>query len=159
MKERPTMNRFVIGLAIALFISGCAGSAGQGRLDIPPSDAGRRSIEALTDNRQDYDVYYSGYYAGDATSIVFDRKGDGRTIRLAGATWTKVPDPETLTTVIHGIKANNDFSPRVWNVIGPDNRPYGYLYTGWHLINVLSVSENVITIAGIPATYDGYRRH
>ena len=159
MKKKQTMGMIALGLTLSLFISGCMGTTGRGRLDTFLSDGGKLSIQALTDNLQDYDVYYSGYYAGDATSIIFDRKDDDRTIRLTETSWIKVSDPKIITTAIHGIEANNDFYPRVWKVIGPDNQPYGYLYTGWHLVNVRSSSKNMITITGIPASYDAYRRY
>ena len=156
MKKRQTMGLIALGLVLAIFMSGCMGMAGRGRLDTVRSDGGMMSIQALANNWQEYNVYYSGYYAENATSIIFDRKDDDRTIRLPETSWTKVSDQKTLTLAIIGMEANNDFFARVWNVIGPDNQSYGYLYTGWQLVNVNSISENVLTIAGIPAAYDGH---
>lgn len=156
MKKIQKTSLIALGLVLVITMSGCMGTTGRGRLDTVRPEGGMMSIQALADSWQDYYVYYSGYYAGNATSIIFDRKDGVRTIRLPETSWTKVLDQRTLKVAINGIEANNDFSARVWNVIGPDNQSYGYLYTGWQLVNVNSISENVLTIAGIPAAYDGH---
>lgn len=132
------------------------GMAGLGRLDAARSDGGMMTIQALRDSWTDYNIYYSGYYAENATSIIFERKDDQRTIRLSETSWTKVADHRTLTVTINSMVANNDFTARVWNVIGPDSQSYGYLYTGWQFATVHSVGENELTITGIPASYDGH---
>ncbi len=156
MKKTKKRGLIILGLILAFFISGCMGMTGQGRLDTGFSGGETSTLQTLMNDWQEYDVSYAGYYAENAIAVVFDKKDDGRPIRLPGVNWTKIADENTLKVALIGMQANNDFYARVWRVVGEGDRSHGYLYTGWDLVNVYSTDENSVTITGMPAAWDGH---
>lgn len=151
MNAKYFKGMIILSVALTFIISGCAGMQGQGRLDNASSGGDGVTIQSLTNDWQDYDIYFSGFYAENATSVVFDRKSDAKGIRLTGTGWTKIGDDGTLRAAVNSIMVNADFTPRVWNVVGPENDSHGYIYTGWKLVTVRAVDQNTVSINGIPA--------
>ena len=157
MAKNHLKRLIVISIVLAFFLTGCMGMQGRGRLDQATAGGDGVTIQGLTNDWQDYDVYFSGNYAESATSVVFDPKSDAKGIRLTGRNWTKIGDNSTLNTAVRGIMVSTDFSPHVWNVLGPDNASHGYIYTGWRLVSVHAIDENNVSIEGLPAAAD--RKH
>lgn len=151
MNTKYSNGMIVLGIALVFFLTGCMGMQSQGRLDTASSGGNRMTIQGLTNDWQDYDIYFSGFYAKNATSVVFDRKSDNKGIRLTGSNWTKIDNDSTLREAVNGIMLNADFSPLVWNVVGPENDSHGYIYTGWKLVSVHSIDQDTVTITGLPA--------
>ncbi len=157
MASKHLNSLIVVSIVLAVFLTGCMGMQGRGRLDQATAGGDGVTIQGLTNDWQEYDVYFSGYYADTATSVVFDLKSDTKGIRLTGINWTKINDDSTLKTAISGIMTSVDFSPYLWNVVGPDNGSHGYIYTGWKLVSVHAIDENNVSIEGLPAVAD--RKH
>ena len=97
-KRREYVSIFIITILI-LLISGCAN---YGKLRVESQDvynantrySEKMTIEKLLNHWQDYDIYYAGYKASQATGIMFDPKNDASR-RPAIASSTHAPPSST----------------------------------------------------------------
>jgi len=83
------------------------------------------SLEQLTDNWQDYDVYYATRYSSRPAAVMFDPKDDDR--KLIGEGWYQIEDPVTLAKTIRIIQVWYNYVI-VGVVRSPDERVFGYMY-------------------------------
>lgn len=117
---------FIAGLLLVFLISGCALRTGYGKFRLQPRDGVEVTVQYLLENWKDYTVYYAGSSIGNPGGIMFDPKGDNRT--LTGDTWIKVEDRRTLSELIGWMKTYHEYNPQIWRILGPDDELYGYLY-------------------------------
>ena len=114
------------GILILGFTAGCA--AGYGKMRVV--EKGGMTLENLTDNWQNYEVYYYGD-GNRAIAVIFDPKTDEKTLKM-GPRWDRMPDQNTLNKMVGYIKQEpfrGVYGPRLWTILGPDGSTYGYVYT------------------------------
>ena len=141
----PVILSMIFSLVI-LTIPGCAGLGTYGRLK---SASGRGvTIDTLVRNWSDYKIFYKGYHFEQPSGVLFDVKGDSKT--LMGEGWTMVESQETLLSLVSWAKVNLDFYPRLWTCIGPDKEFYGYLYTGSDEAYLRVTGDKTLQVLGLP---------
>ena len=116
----------LVGILILGFTAGCA--AGYGKMRVV--EKGGMTLENLTDNWQNYEVYYYGD-GNRAIAVIFDPKTDEKTLKM-GPRWDRMPDQNTLNKMVGYIKQEpfrGVYGPRLWTILGPDGSTYGYVYT------------------------------
>jgi len=99
----------------------------------------KAAIKEVYTNWKDYHVYYAGPSIGNPVAILFDPKGDLKT--LVNDKWVRVKSQEELSELIIWLGAGTKFYPALWRVLSPDNRLYGLMYTS-------SKSHAVIKVVG-----------
>jgi len=119
----------VIALALVFLVSGCSWLKGYGKIRVLSKHEEKLTIQALKENWQDYTISYAGSSVGIAAGVMFDPKNDDKT--LVGDRWIKVEDRETLLELIDAIESYAQFYPRLYRILGPDDRFYGYLFYAW----------------------------
>jgi hypothetical protein len=119
----------LIGAVVFFLVSGCAWLRGYGKVRVVPRQEEKLILEQLKANWQDYIISYAGLKIGTAAGVMFDQKGDDKT--LIGDTWVKVEDKETLVDLIGVIESYIFFYPRLHRILGPDDQFYGYLFYAW----------------------------
>jgi hypothetical protein len=113
--------KLVIVLFSFFLISACAS------LGIPERRQTGVTILDLERNWNEYNVYYSATPAGFPTAIMFDPK-NGQD-KLAGDTWSRVEHQGMLSSLISRIQAFSDDTSRTWSIIGPGDRPFGFIFS------------------------------
>ncbi|MFV9645784.1 MAG: hypothetical protein ACNYWU_08190 [Desulfobacterales bacterium] len=131
MNAEKYVNMAVIGFVLIFLMSGCAN---YGKLRLESGRAEKMTIQELQENWDDYSIYYADWRSvGWTGGIIFDPKKDGKT--LVGDKWMKVEDKETLSQVVASIEAKNRY-PRLYQILGPNDEFYGYMYLGPRRDNV-----------------------
>jgi len=127
---------FILFLFMGLMFAGACSSVGRyGKLNVEPRTGGGVTLEKLVQNWKDYDVHYAGVSLDQAAALLFDPKSDGRRVE-PHEWWSKVEDQETLKEIVAWMNLNQPYEkPTLYQVLGPDGRLFGYLYTmrtgGW----------------------------
>jgi len=125
MNAEKYVNLAVIGFVLIFLMSGCAN---YGKFRLESGQAEKMTIQEFKERWNDYSIYYADWRSvGWTGGIIFDPKRDGKT--LVGDKWMKVEDKETLSQVIASIEAKNRY-PRLYQILGPNNEFYGYMYLG-----------------------------
>ena len=131
MNAEKYVNLAVIGFVLIFLMSGCAN---YGKFRLESGQAEKMTIQELQENWGDYSIYYADWRSvGWTGGIIFDPKKDDKT--LVGDKWMKVEDKETLSQVVASIEAKNRY-PRLYQILGPNNEFYGYMYLGPRRDNV-----------------------
>ena len=138
------MKRHMVGGFLALItILAMAGCSEYGRLHLVPGQGTEISIAQLEGHWQDYDIYYSVWPADQPIAILFDPRADDK--RLVAETWIKMrPEENTLSRIIKSIHSR--YYPKLYEVRGPDDQLYGYVYSGRSMINVEAIGKNVLRV-------------
>jgi hypothetical protein len=131
MNAEKHVSLAVIGFVLIFLMSGCAN---YGKFRLESGQAEKMTIQELQENWDDYSICYADWRSvGWTGGIIFDPKKDDKT--LVGDKWMKVEDEETLSQVITSIEAKNSY-PRLYQILGPNNEFYGYMYLGPRRDNV-----------------------
>jgi hypothetical protein len=135
----------VASILLFALVLGCAGGGGYGKMRVEESSG--MTVETLVKNWQNYDIYYAGD-GNMAIAVVFDPKGDGKTLQM-GPRWDRVPDQNTLNKMVGYIKQQPPrgiYGPKLWTILSPDNSTYGYVYTPLTslVINVIDVKTMLV---------------
>ena len=139
MKQQRSILVFAL---IALYCAACVPSDHYGRLVIDGPDM---TIQQLFDRWQDYNVSYAGVEADIPNAILFDPKGDDKTITLHPY-WSPVRDREELQDLLAGIWSFKLDPPRLYKIIGPNNLVFGYLYTLDTYAHIKVIDDNTLWI-------------
>ena len=91
----------VIGILMVLFIIGCV--VNRGRVVSQSRKNEKIAIKMLTENWQNYAIYYSGVNVSQPLGILFDPIDDDKTI-TPDKFWNKVEDKKTLSEIIYWIE-------------------------------------------------------
>ncbi|MBW2000049.1 MAG: hypothetical protein JRJ29_19075 [Deltaproteobacteria bacterium] len=123
----------MIALGVALLLLSACVSAGPGERARVVAQSGKTgnkvTIQQLQENWQDYFIHYSGVKITQPVGILFDPKGDGKTIKV-GSWWGKVEDRKRLRTAVEWMNARSSASfPQVSLILGPNEQVFGYVYT------------------------------
>ncbi len=146
-----TTKRFVSffgGFSLMLFIAGCSlWTYGKIRVEYP-SDGGM-AIDTLYETWQNYHVYYSGLYMDQPGGVLFDPKGDDRT--LEGDAWKRLEDKESIATVLMWLRTMSvHYRPYLYRMLGPDDAFYGYVYTPYRHVVLKQVDERTLAVNYLP---------
>lgn len=156
MNSEKYVNLAGIGFVLIFLMSGCAN---YGKFRLESGRIEKMTIQELQENWDNYSIYYADWRGvGWPGGIIFDPKRDDKT--LVGDKWMKVEDQETLTQVITSIEGKNGY-PRLYQILGPNDEFYGYMYLGPNLhfvtvtakvidSNSLWISDLQPRISGIP---------
>jgi len=136
-------------LGTAIFIFGCVSLSGNyGKLRILPKYESQVTIQDLIDNWYDYNVYYSDIYEGynprAALGVMFDPKNNDTT--LMGDRWKKVKNQKDLIEMTKWIYSNTQHEPWLNEILGPDEKFYGYLYYSYGGITLKAVDDNTMVV-------------
>jgi len=140
--------KFVILLAIvsAIFFSGCSSF---GRLGLQPTEGNGITLDDLIENSSDYDIYYWGYDTDNASGIIFDPKGDKNTLKV-GEGWTTVERRETVSEIVKWLDFRDfNYDPRLYRILGPDNKVFGYSFTGFSHVVFKAIDPDTLFVYGM----------
>ena len=115
-----------------------------GKVKMLPKGSGEVTIQDLIDKWEDYDIYYHGsfaryYGARNPLGVMFDPKNNDTV--LVGDSWEKVRDQKTLIEITQMIYPNTQHDPWLSEILGPDDRFYGYLYYSYGMV-VLKLTDD-----------------
>ena len=142
MKRKKFICVSMVGLMGILFIFGCASYGGlrvQSRSD---TSAAMRDIRENSDN---YIIHANEWPAGEVSAIVFDPKGDNKTIQNDG--WTEVTNQEQLSKLIDRSKRN--IYLQFFEIYGPDEELYGYLLGGARYVWIQTIDANTLRVNSV----------
>ncbi len=111
-------------------------------------------IEALVENWRDYDVYYAGPSIGSASAVIFDLKGDKRSLQLKN--WYPVHDQEVLQDLVRWLSANIMFEPTLYELTGPNGEFFGYVFTPWSHVFTKLIAPDTLWVEDIPISPADY---
>jgi hypothetical protein len=129
----------VMGLIWVLFIFGCAS---QGRLKVQSRSDTSAAMKDIRENDDKYIIHANEWPAGEVSAIVFDPKGDNRTIENDG--WTKVTNKEQLSKLIDRSKRN--IYLQFFKIYGPNEEFYGYLLGGSRYVWIQTIDANTLKV-------------
>lgn len=132
---------------IFVFIMGCSGYA-RLRPQYGPNET--MTIDKLKSNWQNYHILYAGLEPNVPSAVLFDRTDDDRNI--IGERWWEMKDYETLSDTIEWIQQqiNGPYYPIVYEIRGPDDYLYGYMFTAWHHAVMRQVDEKTLSVLDLP---------
>jgi hypothetical protein len=71
--------------------------------------------------------------------------------KLESDSWVQVKDEETLSKLYRSLWVDIRFYyPKLWRILGPDDRFYGYMYTAWDHAVIKVVDERTLWVEGLP---------
>ena len=140
------IKRTGIGFLLLISIVGCMGTYGKIRKQT--ADGGKVTLAELSENWDDYDVFYGMRSGRRASALIFDPKENGTS--LTGTSWIKVEDRKTLNMKIDEI--NMQYKYATVNIIeGPDNQAFGFIYYPSYLhLPVKVVDERTMHVSTLP---------
>jgi hypothetical protein len=141
--KRNAILLFVILTALSLL--GCTGLSSYGKLYLAPNGKGSVTMGQLVERWQDYDIYYSGIAVHKPSAILFDPKGDDKTLQVH-PWWVRVDKKEKLLEILKWIDFYRKFPPRLRMVLGPDNGFFGYMYTAWDHALIKVVDDKTLWV-------------
>jgi hypothetical protein len=107
------------------------------------------SLDELVERWQDYDVSYAGYSSTFPTALMFDLKNDDK--KLVTDTWKPIEDLETLLKVKKDTwESWRYYWPKLYKILDPQDRLYGYMYTPWTHVVIKVVDESTLWVEDLP---------
>jgi hypothetical protein len=139
MERKRFIYIAVIGLISVLFFSGCAH---YGRLKVQYRSDTAVAMKDIQENRDKYIIHANEWPAGEVSAIVFDPKGDDRTIENDG--WTKVTSEEQLSGLVERSKRN--IYRQFFKIYGPNEAFFGYLLGGARYVFFQTIDANTLRV-------------
>jgi hypothetical protein len=141
------INRLTgIVILILALIVGCSGTDGKITKQTDTSD--KVTLAELSENWDDYDIYYTMRSGRWAAAIMFDPKDNDK--KLIGDSWIKIEDQESLSESIRQVRIWSTYA-RVDTIEGPDNQFFGYMfYPYWLQVPVRVVDERTLYVSALP---------
>jgi hypothetical protein len=132
-----------------IFILGCSGNTGNnGKIRKQTGTGDKITLAELRNNWNDYNIYYGMRSNRWADAIMFDPKNNGT--RLAGDSWVKIEDQETLDEKIQEVKSWYNYRS-VYLIEGEDNQVFGYMFYPYYLrVPVEIVDEQTLYVGSLP---------
>ena len=118
----------MVNLILIFFLAGCASSGGGWGKLRSEYGSGAMTIQNLVDNWEDYRVLYAGLSVKSPAAIMFDPKNDDKTV--LGDKWMEAKTKEDVSKIVNWLRAETNFPPALYKILGPNNELFGYVYTG-----------------------------
>jgi hypothetical protein len=132
----------LMGVIAMLLILGCAGS---GRLRVQSGHELAVTLKDVQEHAHHYIIHAYEWPAGEVAAIVFDLRGDNKTILNDG--WTRVTSPEQLSKMITVCKKS--WLTEFYKILGPNEECFGYLLGGEQYVRVETVDANTLKLNGV----------
>jgi hypothetical protein len=139
MERKRFIYLAVMGLIWVLFISGCVS---QGRLRVQYRSDTAVAMKDIQENHDKYIIHANEWPAGEVSAMVFDLKGDNRTIENDG--WTKVTSKEQLSKLID--RSRRNIYRQFFKILGPNEEFYGYLLGGARYVWIQTIDANTLKV-------------
>jgi hypothetical protein len=139
MEGKKFVYGAVIGLIGVLFVSGCAN---QGRLRALPRAGIAAAVEDIKENYDEFVIHANEWPAGEVSAIVFDPRGDNRTIQTDG--WTRVTSKEQLSKLVERSKRN--IYLQFFKIYGPNDQFFGYMLGGARYVFFQTIDTNTLKV-------------
>jgi hypothetical protein len=137
--------RISLILFLVLIISGCVQlQENYGRIKMIPRTEGKVTIQNLIDKWENYNIYYAGYDVRLPLGIIFEPKDNDTS--LFGELWKPVRDKKTLIELTQWIYSTTQYEPYLNEILGPDNRFYGFLYYSYGPVVLKKIDKNKMYI-------------
>ena len=148
MNFKKYLNAILLILISIILLIGCNNYA---KLVYEDKYKAELSINNIIENWDDYYIYYSGYDVDNVAGVLFDPKGDDKTLTPTDR-WIRVESKDTVSELMEWINLYDypGYSPRLFKVLGPDDNLYGYVYTGWHRVVAKVVDEKTMLVFDLP---------
>ena len=141
MNFRQSLLQWMLSLLFLISLSGCFSN--YGKLAPVSADGDMITIQELEDNWRDYKMYYAVWPADQPVAILFDPKGDMK--NLVAEDWIEVrPGKDSLTRIINSIHSR--YEPGLYNILGPKNEVYGYVYSGLSRVTVEVIDVDTLRV-------------
>ena len=128
MNFRKILLYSFLGMTLLFFTVQCVQQAkNMGQVRAQPKEGNEVTIQMLQENRQDYIIHKDGPYGGIPIAVMFDPKNDDKTITTDPG-WDLIADQKALSDAIGWLKSRPSI-PRVYNITGPNDQVFGYVYT------------------------------
>jgi hypothetical protein len=137
------------------FLSSCIISDKYGRLSINLSKRTGITIEYLLEHWNDYEVFYAGVHEGVPSALTFDPKDDEKKLTFH-EWWTRVKSKKQLKAQIISLIADRP-EPVLWEILGPKNAIFGYMYTPYNSVYMRVVDQNTLWIDEMTIQLQNYR--
>ncbi len=132
----------VMGLVTLLLVSGCAN---YGKLRVQYRSDTSAAMKHIMENYDQYIIHANEWPAGEVCAIVFDPKGDDKTIENDG--WTEVTSQEQLSKLVTLSKRN--IYRQFFKIFGPNEDFYGYLLGGPQYVWIETVDANTLKLHSV----------
>ena len=139
MEQKKFGALAMIVLVSVLLISGCAVHS---ILETQSRQNMELTIKGIENNPDQYTIHAYQWPPGEVSAIVFDKKGDSRSIQNDG--WTRVSSREQLSKVINQSRRNK--YRRFFKIVGPDGYLYGYLLGGQQYVWIEAVGASTLKL-------------
>jgi hypothetical protein len=148
VKIKKRFRAVLVAFGLVLAVYGCA-SYGYARSQMVYGN--RIAVQGLVKDWQDYTIYFAGHGRGHPSAILFEPKDDDRVI--IADRWWKVENYEILTDLVDYIQRQlpiGFYYPRLLELLGPDNRRYGYVFTSWDQVVGRMLDDRTMLIYDLP---------
>jgi hypothetical protein len=120
-------------------IYGCTNFA---KLRVQYSADTKAFLENIEANREKYIIYALEWPEGEVSAIVFDPRGDRKTIENDG--WTKVTSQGQLSRLI--ARSNRLITREFFKILGPKDDFYGYLLGGPQYVWIETIDDHTLKL-------------
>ena len=140
--------KFLIPILLVLVVSTGCSTPNYGKIQRQTDTENQVKLTDLSDNWQDYDIYYATRDGTRPAAVMFDPKNDDK--KLVGDSWREISDPVTLAKSVRVIQIWYR-NPRVSVIQSPDERVFGYIYYPSYLnIPVKMIDEQTLYVSTPP---------
>ncbi len=138
----------VAGCLLVIFLLASCVTFKSSGLYMAPGQTGKTiTLDQLEANADKYDIYYTGISWDMPAAIFFDPKDDDS--KIVGKFWVKVQKGENLREMINFIKGFINFDPRLYAIVGPQRRVFGYILTATYPIQARLLNQHTVYIYNI----------
>jgi hypothetical protein len=141
-----TIKKWPGVLILIVVLTGCVGTYGQIKGQNPQEK--KTTIQDLARDRDNYLVYYGSRDGVRPSGLIFDPRENET--RLTGDSWTLIEDQKAFDSILQNVKG---FEPNavVAQILGPDNRFFGFIYYSPRLhVPVKVADENTLYVMSLP---------
>ena len=154
MSIQKYLSLTMAGLVLMVLLAGCPLIKNYGKLELQYGPGEKMTIQRLEERWQDYNIYYAGVHIQLPSAVIFDPKDDDRRL-LTHERWVHIEDRKELSEVLlwlWGDETSSEFYPNLYEILGPDNQLFGYMYTPWDHANIKVIDKKTLWVDDIPVT-------
>lgn len=142
---------FLAFLVAVVFVPAVYGCVSHVKVQSQTVYGNRVTVQDLVKDWQNYSVYFTGHGRGHPSAVLFDPKNDDRVI--IPDRWWKVDEYEVLTDLVDSIQRQLPIAyyyPKLLELLGPGNHPYGYVFTSWNHVPGNMVDDRTLQVYDLP---------